>query len=172
VGTAVDVISKRAPRVDTSRIVTAGISQGAQIAVIAGNDNADVRAAWAIGVGNILSLGTAQLPMQRCMDARHHVLQSADIFAANAADDNFFDVPSVAAELQGVTGNTDCSHAFHNSNGSGCETIPVSAFVAGSGHAYPFSDFQHWSTDTVIDWGLSHVAQWLCNMAVCQDPTK
>src|SRR6516164_6376823 len=44
-GTAVDVISHQAPMVDTSRIVVAGISQGAQIATISGDYNDGIRAA-------------------------------------------------------------------------------------------------------------------------------
>jgi hypothetical protein len=166
-GSAIAAIAAAVPRADLTRIVTAGISQGAQLAVISANDNTNIKAAWAIGVGNILSLGSKQIPMQGCMNASAHTLGSMQIFAANAADDGFFDIATVNDELKGVTGNTDCSHSFHNPNGSGCETIPLSAFLAGSGHAYPFSDYQHWSQDSMIDWGLIHVSQWLCDMVGC-----
>jgi hypothetical protein len=166
-GTALRNIAAEVPRADLSRIVVAGISQGAQLAVMSANGRASFKAAWAIGVGNILSLGPQALPMQTCMNSGRHTLGPTQIWAANAGDDQFFDVPTVREELQGVSGNADCSAAFHSSNGSGCETIPVSAFVAGSGHAYPFSDYQHWSTDPMIDWGLMHVSQWLCDMVAC-----
>jgi hypothetical protein len=164
---ALSVIAQRLPRTDPTRVVVAGISQGAQIAVISGNENPNVKAAWAMGVGNILSLGSKMIPMQSCMNAANHRLKSMQIFAGNAYNDGFFDLPTVHEELQGVTGNTNCAATYHNSNGSGCETISMASFQAGDGHIYPFSDFMHWSGTTTIDWGLPHIAEWLCNMASC-----
>jgi hypothetical protein len=156
------------PGADCTRIVVAGVSQGSQLAVIAGNYNAGVLAAYAMSTGDVIA--GYPVSMASCMDASTHTLTQSQIRAVDGQGDQFFNVPSVIQEMINITGLQGTGPVNLLPNGSGWIEILNSQVRDGiAGHGYMVTDATQWSTDPSINWGLIQNATWLCQKAgVCR----
>lgn len=150
---------------DCSRgVVTGGMSQGADLAILAQSYDSDVRAAWVMGFGKISIWGETLswvLPQDR--------LRIVDGTEQDPAD------------LEAITGCTSTTQSCFQSNGSGWYIVQDSELESGqSGHCYyiaprtdgtpvgctnyPPNGFDPgWAPPSTLPWSLDTNLAWLAS---------
>jgi hypothetical protein len=132
------------PTADCSKgIGISGISQGSQIAVMAGDYDPRFKAAYAISTGDVLVALGITVDMKSCMDAAplgQRTFPNGRIRAVDGELDEFFGVGSdggvspdtVRTQLQDVTGMTSCgagAWSCFRPDGSGWYEVQQSEIV-------------------------------------------
>jgi len=150
-------------------IVTAGISQGGMLAVLARNYAPQVRAAYALSVGD-LSGGAPNLTA--CMDKQHTAIPADRLTVVTGQSDPFFGTQTNVQNVSGYAcpdGSTQC----WSPTGSGAGWYLVQDYEVTDGNAdHCYIDVggcndkfdPHWFPPAVSNWSLSPNLDWLATL--------
>jgi hypothetical protein len=160
------------PTVDCARgVVTSGLSQGGEVAVLAKNYAPEVRATFAMSIGDYNSVSGMSLP---CLDKANTQIPSDRLMVINGASDPAF---GSLATIEAVTGYSCDGAECWSDSGSGAGWIRVQdAWVADGwadhcwfayGGCLPWllkSTDPGWAPPASNNWSLAPTLDWLASL--------
>jgi hypothetical protein len=154
-------------------ISTQGISQGAEIAVLAANYSSQVKAVYALSAGDHFdNIYNFPLP---CMDKTNTLIPANRLTVVNGISDPFFGGQSNAQNVSGIN-CADGSYECWSPDGSGAGWYIVQDWQNASGlanHCYMFDNIGNsvyscggpydpdWYVPSTYDWSLGPNLDWL-----------